>query len=100
VLQVVLEELGPQRLLFATDFPVPVMRGRRVYVLDHWVDLVLPGPSPSAYRVPSPDLRASFMVYEIILAIRRAAERAGITEGELRAIFHDNGAGLLERVEL
>jgi predicted TIM-barrel fold metal-dependent hydrolase len=100
VLQIVMEELGPDRLLFATDFPVAAMRGRRVYVLDHWVDLVLPGPAPSAYRVPSPDIRASFMVYEIVLAIRRAAERAKISEGELRAIFHDNGARLLERVEV
>ncbi len=100
VLQIVMEELGPERLLFATDFPVAAMRGRRVYALDHWVDLVLPGPAPSAYRVASPDIRASFMVYEIVLAIRRAAEQAGISAGELRAIFHDNGARLLEQVEV
>jgi predicted TIM-barrel fold metal-dependent hydrolase len=100
VLQIVMEELGPARLLFATDFPVAAMRGRRVYVLDHWVDLVLPGPAPSAYRVPSAEMRASFMVYEIVLAIRRAAERAKISEGQLRAIFHDNGTRLLERVQV
>jgi hypothetical protein len=94
-----MEELGPGRLLFATDLPVAAMRGRRVYALDHWVDLVLPGPQPSAYRVISPDIRASFMVYEIILATRRAAERAGISSVELRAIFHDNGARLLAQVE-
>jgi predicted TIM-barrel fold metal-dependent hydrolase len=99
VLQIVMEELGPERLLFATDFPVAAMRGRRVYALDHWVDLVLPGPEPSAYRVITPDIRASFMVYEIVLAIRRAAERVGISPGELQAIFHDNGARLLERVQ-
>jgi predicted TIM-barrel fold metal-dependent hydrolase len=99
VLQIVMEELGPGRLLFATDLPVAAMRGRRVYALDHWVDLVLPGPQPSAYRVISPDIRASFMVYEIILATRRAAERAGISSVELRAIFHDNGARLLAQVE-
>ena len=100
VLQIVMEELGPERLLFATDFPVPAMRGRRVYLLDHWVDLVLPGPSPSAYRVTSNDMRASFMVYEIILAIRRAAERARIPEAELQAVFHDNGMRLLGRVKV
>jgi predicted TIM-barrel fold metal-dependent hydrolase len=100
VLQIVMEELGPARLLFATDFPVPAMRGRRVYALDHWVDLVLPGPEPSAYRVITPDIRASFMAYEIVQAIRRAAQRAGISTEELEAIFHDNGARLLERVEV
>ena len=57
------------------------------------------GTRPSAYRVVTPDIRASFMVYEIVLAIRRAGERAGVSTGELVAIFHDNGARLLERVE-
>lgn len=98
VLEIVLEAVGPGRLLFATDFPVPAMRGRRVYVMDHWVDLVLPGPPESSYRVQSENFRASFMVYEIVLAIRRAAERVGLSEAQLRAIFHDNGRRLLERV--
>jgi len=39
-------------------------------------------------------------VYEIVLAVRRAAQRAGISTEELQAIFHDNGARLLERVEV
>jgi predicted TIM-barrel fold metal-dependent hydrolase len=98
-LEILLDAVGSERLLFATDFPVPAMRGRRVYVLDHWVDLVLPAPEASAYRVASENMRASFMVYEIILAIRRAAERTRLPEAKLKAIFHDNGMRLLERVQ-
>jgi hypothetical protein len=98
VLQILLEHVPSARLLFATDFPVPAMRGRRVYVLDHWVDLVLAGYPESAYRVQSEKFRASFMVYEIIQAIRRAAERVGLSRRETEAIFCDNGAALLERV--
>ena len=97
-LQILLEHVDSGRLLFATDFPVPAMRGRRVYVMDHWVDLVLPGYPESAYRVQSDNFRASFMVYEIILAIRRAAERVRLNGRETEAIFHDNGARLLDRV--
>jgi hypothetical protein len=97
-LQILLEHVPSSRLLFATDFPVPAMRGRRVYVLDHWVDLVLPGYPESAYRVQSEGLRASFMVYEIIQAVRRAAERVGLSRREAAAIFHDNGAAVLEGV--
>ncbi|MBN1837921.1 MAG: amidohydrolase family protein, partial [Spirochaetales bacterium] len=97
-LQILLEHVPSQRLLFATDFPVPAMRGRRVYVMDHWVDLVLPGYPESAYRVQSDSFRASFMVYEIIQAIRRAAERVGLSSRETEAVFHDNGARLLQRV--
>ncbi len=97
VIQILLEEIDSSRLLFATDFPVPAMRGRRVYVLDHWVDLVLPGYAESGYRVQSDNFRASFMVYEIILAIRRAAERTRLSADKLKAIFHDNGMKLLDQ---
>jgi hypothetical protein len=97
VIQIALESIGSKRLLFGTDLPVAGMRGRRVYAMDHWVDLVLPGPAESAYRVQSADIRATFMVYEIILAIVRAARQIGLAGSDLSAIFHDNGMELLER---
>ena len=99
VLQIVLEEIDSSRVLFATDFPVPAMRGRRVYVMDHWVDLVLPGNAESTFRVQSDNFRATFMVYEIVLAIRRAAERVKLPEGKLTAIFFENGIKVLNRVQ-
>jgi len=96
VLQIALNEIGPGRLLFGTDFPVAAMRGRRVRVRDHWVDVVLPGYPPSAYRVAGEGYRAGFMAWEIVLAIRWAAELTGISEPERDGIFHDNGMALLE----
>lgn len=95
VIQIALNEIGPGRLLFATDFPVAAMRGRRVRVMDHWVDVVLPGYPSSAYRVPGADIHAGFMTWEIVLAIRWAAELAGISEVERDGIFYGNGMGLL-----
>ncbi|MCD6416404.1 MAG: amidohydrolase family protein [Planctomycetes bacterium] len=94
-LQIALGEIGPARLLFATDFPVAAMRGRRVRVMDHWVDVVLPGYPRSAYRAPGEGIHAGFMTWEIVLAIRWAAELAGISEAERDGIFYDNGMGLL-----
>ena len=38
------------------------------------------------------------MVYEIILAIRRAAERVGLHEDKLRDIFYQNGMSLINKV--
>ena len=99
VLQIVLEEIDSSRVLFGTDFPVPAMRGRRVYVMHHWVDLVLPGNAESAFRVQSENFRASFMVYEIVLAIRRAAERVKLPQEKLTAIFCDNGIKVLDQVQ-
>jgi uncharacterized protein len=95
VIQIALNEIGPGRLVFGTDFPVAAMRGRRVRVLDHWVDVVLPGYPPSAYRVAGEDIRAGYMAWEIALAIRWAAELAGISETERDGIFYANGKRLL-----
>ena len=99
VLEIALDTVGPGRVLFGTDLPVANMRGRRVYVMDHWVDLVLPGYPESAYRVGSDNMRATFMVYEIVLAVARAADRVGLSEQELGGVFYDNGRALLESVK-
>jgi len=95
VLQIALNEIGPGRILFATDFPVAAMRGRRVRVMDHWVDVVLDGYPKSAYRVSGDNFRAGYMAWEIVLAIRWACELAGIGETERNGIFRDNGMKLL-----
>jgi len=97
VLQIAFEGVGPERVVFGTDLPIAAMRGRRVYAMDHWVDVVLPGYPPSAYRVASADIRATFMVYEIILAIRRAGDMAGLSPEDLAGVFFDNGMALLRR---
>jgi hypothetical protein len=65
--------------------------------MDHWVDIVLEGYPASSYRVPANNIRATFMAYEIILAIKRAAERVGLSEQQLRAIYFDNGMNLLRK---
>lgn len=98
VLERVIREIGSQRLLFATDFPVAAMRGRRVNIMDHWVDVVLEGYPQSDYRVASNGIRASFMAYEIAMAIELAAEASGLTEGQLKKIFFDNGVAVLKKV--
>jgi hypothetical protein len=95
--QLVLNTIGPGRLLYATDFPVANMRGRRVSVMDHWVDVVLPGYPASAFRVAG-DIRATFMATEIALALRWAAELTGLKRKEIHGIFWDNGMRLLRRV--
>ncbi|MCF7853266.1 MAG: amidohydrolase [Candidatus Pacebacteria bacterium] len=95
VLQIALNEIGPGHLLFGTDFPVAAMRGRRVRVMDHWVDVVLPGYPPSAYRVSGEGYRAGCMAWEIVLAIRWAAELTGIADDERDGIFYGNGKKLL-----
>lgn len=95
VIQIALNAIGPSRLVFGTDFPIAAMRGRRVRVMDHWVDVVAPGQPESAFRVVGTDIHAASMAWEIVLAIRWAAELTGIRTAERDAIFYDNGRALL-----
>ncbi|MGQ9616613.1 MAG: amidohydrolase family protein [Spirochaetota bacterium] len=97
VFEVLFDTVGPQRVLFGTDFPVAAMRGRRIYVMDHWVDVVLEGYPPSAFRIASNGIRATFMVYEIALAIARACYMCGLDMNRIRDIFYNNGMSLLEK---
>ena len=98
VIKLVLDSVGPRRLLYATDFPVAAMKGRRVHVMDHWVDLVAEGYHASDYRVPSSNMHATYMAYEIALAVVRGAQLAGISKDETRRIFFENGMELLRSV--
>jgi predicted TIM-barrel fold metal-dependent hydrolase len=100
VIEIALDATGPSRLVFGTDFPVAAMRGRRVRVMDHWVDVVLEGYPKSAYRVASSSIRATFMAREIAFAVICAAELCGIKTSERAGIFYDNGIGLLNRVAI
>ncbi len=99
VFQLVFRELGPNRLLYATDFPVAAMKGRRVRVRDHWVDVTLSGYPESAWRVQSDGIRAVFMAWEIVLAIRWAAELCGLSDSQHQAIYLANGLRLLQAVD-
>ena len=99
VLQMAMEGVGSQRLLYGSDFPVAAMKGRRIRIMDHWVDVVLPGYPESAYRVAAPGIRATYMAVEIVIAIRDAAERVGLDDQELAGIFYENGMRILKEVD-
>ncbi len=96
VLQIIFENIGYKRVIFGTDLPIARMRGRRVYVMNHWVDIVVGEYPESAYRVPAKNISATFMAWEIILAIKRAAYAVGLSPQQLYEIFYENGMRLLE----
>ena len=98
-IQIAMDTIGSERLLYATDFPVAAMKGRRVRVMDHWVDVVLEEYPDSAYRAKSNQIRATFMAVEIAIAIRDAAERVGISDKQRDGIFYDNGMKLLNNIK-
>lgn len=99
VMAYILQRKDPRRMLFGTDAPYAIMRGRRVTVADHWVDLVLPGYPEAHYRVSSDNMRASYMIHEIAKAVIIGAELAGLSREEMQRIFFANGMELLRSVK-
>ena len=94
----ILQRMDPTHYLFATDYPIAAMRGRRVNIADHWVDVVLPGPAEGHYRVITDNMRASFMTHEIVKAVLIGSELAGLSSLQTRNIFFQNGMSLLQEV--
>lgn len=99
VLRMVFDSIDSARVLFATDFPVAAMKGRRVRVMNHWVDVVTGDPPASAYRVNAQGIGATSMAVEIALAVVSAGRAAGLGEQKLRGVFFQNGMTVLRSVD-
>jgi len=99
VLRMVFDTIDSSRLLYATDFPVAAMKGRRVRVMNHWVDVVTADAPASAYRVKAgSEVGAAYMAQEIAVAVITAARAAGLAEKKLRDVFFQNGMNVLRSV--
>ncbi len=98
VLRMIFDTIDSSRLLYATDFPVAAMAGRRVRVMDHWVDIVASEAPASAYRVRAEGIPAAPMALEIACAVLSAGRAAGLSEQALREVFFENGMKLLRSV--
>jgi hypothetical protein len=94
--------VGPKRLLFGSDLPVTRMRMRRVCEGGTYVNLVPKGiygdvsGDPHMREVDGKDAEElTFFMYEEDDAIRRAAEKTGLTTQDVQSIFYTNSAELL-----
>lgn len=90
-LTAVLEEFGPRRLLWGSDFWISEMRGRAVTLGDGFVWLDERTIDP---RTVSVDCHPVLVGIESLRALREAARTVGLNGDDLRDIFHDNAADL------
>jgi hypothetical protein len=102
VFALLLDAVGPGRVLFGSDLPVLRMRTRRVCEDGRYVNLVPKGlygdvsGDPHLRELHAPACGSlTFFLYEEIAAFRRAAEAAGLSATDIRAVFHDNASALL-----
>jgi len=98
VFDLALREVGPRRLIFGTDLPAVDFRARRICEGDNYVNIVRQASFTDPHlRVAPPEERdkITFYVYEQIAALRRAAERVGLSREDVEDIFRGNAERLL-----
>lgn len=99
VLEYVFHEFPRDRILFGTDMPVSCFGGKSVEVNDQYAyvveqDLDIGSSIYDARHA----VQFTYFHYEELRAIRKAAERAGLTRGEIEGLFSGNAMRLLRAV--
>ena len=87
----ILDEFGPQRLLWGSDFPVSAMLGKCVTLGDgfFWIypDRITSGPDSNIQLFP--------VGLESLRAVKQASETCRLIEEDLKDIFYANATRLL-----
>lgn len=99
VLEYLFQRFPRDRILFGSDAPVAMLRGKSVEINDQYAYIL-----GEDYEVGTSiydarhAVRFTFFYYEQLRAIRRAAERVGLRRHEVEAIFYGNAAQLFGSV--
>ena len=96
VYTVFFEHVDPAKVVYGSDLPLSRLRGRRVCVNGHWVDVTRGSWAWTAHRDEAQPIEATFMTYEMIRALRQGAEEAGLSLAEIKSIFYENGMRVIE----
>ncbi|HCU36303.1 MAG TPA: hypothetical protein DGT21_12905 [Armatimonadetes bacterium] len=101
VIELALRTVGPRRLLYGSDLPILLMRGVREYDGDKYINFT-DADYPWNTNRKSPEVEAgyTFYVYEQLLSLKRAAERAGLGAADVARVMYENAAELVDAVEV
>lgn len=99
VMRRVLEQFGPDRFIYGTDFPIFRMKARRTVENGFYINEIPEGSlgdvsSDSHMReIPYPEAdKITFFIYEEILSCKRACESLGLTKKDVEKIFYATSA--------
>lgn len=105
VFEQLIRALGCKRILFGSDLPILRMRMRRICEKGIYINLVPKGlygevsGDPNMREVAGDEAaKLTLFMYEELLAFKQAAERTGLSAGDLEDVFYNNGAALIEEV--
>lgn len=97
VFEMLIRQVGPQRILFGSDLPIVAMRARRVCEGDNYINYVRKARWEDEHtrRDPEKEDTFTFFLYEEIAAFRRAAQATGLSRADVEDVFYHNARRLL-----
>lgn len=97
VFELVLEEIGPDYVLYGSDLPIFAMRGKRECCGESYVNYIYQADWEDEHtrRARDEDV-CTFMLFEEILAFKKAAEKCGLTREDIYNVFYGNAEKLLK----
>lgn len=97
VIFILIKEMGAARILYGSDNPVGLERGKCVGFGYDWAFLTEGRINFSELQEAPGAVEPTFIVYEQLRALKRACRRAGLSRRDVEGIFYDNAANILPR---
>lgn len=101
VIALALQKVGPERLIYGSDFPILLMRGVREYAGDQYVNFT---SEPYAWNTnrksPEEEARYTYYIYEQLAAFKRAAEKVGLGPDDVAKVMYGNAHELINSVKI
>lgn len=97
VMEVLIHEVGPKRILYGSDMPITAMRAKRICEGDEYINYIRHADwsDNRTRRDIEAEKGYTFFLYEQILAFKRAAEACNLTANDIEDIFYNNARRLL-----
>ena len=96
--KVLLEELGPEKILYGSDLPIATFKGKNIDINNrHYFVTSIPKPwslSSSEMNLDS----FTFSIYEIIRAIKLAADELKLSNEQIEQIFYSNAQKMIKEI--
>lgn len=99
VMEYALHIVGPDRLLFGSDLPITLMRGMREHVGDTYINYT-DGPYSwnTNRKTPEEEANYTFFIYEELIALKAAFNRAGLGSEEVEKVMYRNAMKMISAV--
>ena len=96
--KVLMEELGSERILYGSDLPIAIFKGKNIDINNRHYFVT---KTPKAWSLSSTDMKLdsfTFFIYEIIRAIKVAAKSLNLSKVDIDNIFYLNAKRLIDDI--